>query len=133
MKRWVKFLVTLALAFSIPLQVLAAVTMPVCSMSLTAMNTNMVMNSPTMDGAMPINQPCDKEYQECCGSQSNNKSKETSGQECFVCHLSAIQMPIAPPMLGAIAKIVTKFPPLIDEQYQTFPPTFYRPPKSLSA
>jgi hypothetical protein len=132
MKRWIKFLVTLALAFSIPLQVLAAVTMPVCSMSPTEMNNSMVMNSSTMDGAMAMNQPCDKECHECCVSQSNNQSKGTSGQKCFVCHLSAIQMPIAL-MPGATVMIATKFPPLIDELYQTFPSGLYRPPKSLSA
>jgi hypothetical protein len=132
MKRWIKFLVTLALVISIPLQALAAVTMPVCSMSPTAMNASMVMSSTIMDGAMSMNQPCDKECRECCVPQSSNQSKETSGQKCFVCYLSAIQMPVVL-MPAATAAIATKFPPLIDEQYQTFPPGLYHPPKSLSA
>jgi hypothetical protein len=132
MKHWIKFLVTFVLAISIPLQVLAAVAMPVCSMSSTAMNANMVMTSAIMDDVMILNQPCDKECRECCVPQSSNQSKGTPGQKCFVCHLSAIQMPVAL-ILVATSTIATKFPPLIDEQYQTFPPGLYRPPKSLSA
>lgn len=132
MNHWFKYLLILVLAASIPLEGLAAVTMPLCSMPYVAMGSDMAMNSSTMDDGMARNQPCDKHCQECCVSQNSNQSKETSDQKCFVCYLSAIQRPVAP-ILAAVPDIANKFPPLLNEHYQIFPPALYRPPKSLSA
>lgn len=52
MKRWIKLLVTIALAVSIPLQGLAAVTMPACNMSSDSMKTSMLMSTSDADIAV---------------------------------------------------------------------------------
>lgn len=132
MKRWVKFIVTAVLAASIPLQGVAAATMPLCSMSAAAMNSAMAMSSSTMDKGMLQNQPCDESCQECCVPQNSNPVKNTPSQKCFVCYLGAIQVPVAF-TLTALPEVATRFPPLISEHYQTFLPGLYRPPKSLPA
>ena len=43
MKRWIKLLVTIAIVVSIPLQGLAAVSMPTCNMSQESMKTSILM------------------------------------------------------------------------------------------
>src|SRR6266481_738064 len=120
MTRWIKILLTVVLTTSIPLEGLASVIMPMCNMS-----------SAPIDIAMSADQPCDKICHECCVPQSSKQSKETSSQNCFVCHISVTQMPVML-TLTLSPDMPTKFLPLINKHYQTFPPGLYHPPKLLS-
>src|SRR3989344_638735 len=127
MKRWIKLIATIALAISIPLQGLAATTMPLCATQASHL-ASMSMGSASTNTAMPdsIGQALpDKNCQDCCGTQSSNNCP---GEKCFTCHISIVQIPVkdiaaAPPIVAA------KYPDLINEHYQTFTPALFRPPK----
>ena|SRR6267154_4120687 len=129
MTRWIKILLTVVLTTSIPLEGLASVIMPMCNMSSASMNSTMAKNA---DATMSVSQPCDEICQGCCVPQNGKQSKETSSQNCFVCHISMTQMPVVL-TLTLSPDMPTKFLPLINKHYQTFPPGLYHPPKLLSA
>ena len=132
MKRWIKLLVTIALAVSIPLQGLAAVSMPTCNMSKDSMNMNIVTTSVrseiSMDKSVVKSSSCDMNVKNCCDSSGN---KTCSDQKCSICHLSVFQLPNTG-VLAIPDSLVSVYQDLISEPYQTFPPALFHPPKQLS-
>lgn len=132
MKRWIKLLVTLILAISIPLQGLAALSMPACNMSKDSMNTNIVMSASdtniATDKSVVKTTNCDMKIKNCCDLSGN---KTCSDQKCSICHLSIIQLPDS----GAFAvpnSLASVYQDLMSEPYQTFSPAPFHPPKLLS-
>ena len=133
MKRWIKLFVTLMLAVSIPLQGLAAVSMPVCNMSKDAMKTSMVMSSSHTNAAINksvVNSAsCNMNMKNCCDLSGN---KTCSDQKCSTCQMSVFQLPDT----GALFvpdSLASVYQDLISESYQTFPPALFHPPKLVSA
>jgi hypothetical protein len=131
MKRWLKLFVTIALAISIPLQGLAGVAMPACNMSKDAMAANMPMNAVTNDVTMSQSDvkaaSCDMMNENCCDLSGN---KICSDQKCAICHLSILQLPDTG-LLTAPEILTTAYLDLVDDNYQTFPPGLFHPPKHL--
>lgn len=133
MKRWIKLLVTIALAVSIPLQGLAALSMPTCNMSKESMKTSMVMSTShtnvAMDKSVVKTTSCDMTIKNCCDLSGN---KTCSDQKCAICHLSILQLPDTG-LLKAPEILTTTYLDLINDNYQTFPPGLFHPPKHLSS
>ena len=132
MKRWIKLLVTIALAVSIPLQGLAAVTMPTCNMPSDSMETSMMMSKSgadiAVDKSVITSASCDMKVKNCCDLSGN---KTCSDQKCSTCHFGAFQLPntgllVMPDSLASV------YQDLMSEPYQTFPPALFHPPKLLS-
>lgn len=132
MKRWIKLLVTIALAVSIPLQGLAAVTMPTCNMSQDSMKTSILMatshTNVGMNKLVVKSASCDMNMKNCCDLSGN---KTCSDQKCSICHLSVFQLPNTG-VLAMPDSLVSEYQNLISEPYQTFPTTLFHPPKLLS-
>jgi len=133
MKRWVKLLVTIVLAVSIPLQGFATVSMPACNMSKDSMSASMSMSSThsniAMDKPTVKSAGCDMNFKNCCVPIS---SKTCSDQKCSICHLSVFQLPDSG-LLVMPDRLATKYQDLISESYQIFPPSLFHPPKLISA
>lgn len=133
MKRWIKLLVTLILAFSIPIQGFAAVSMPACNMSKDSIKTSMVMRtshtSIAMSKSIVKSASCDMNMKNCCDLSSN---KTCSDQKCSTCQLSVFQLPITGALLVPDS-LTSDYQDLISESYQTFPPALFHPPKLVSA
>ena len=129
MKRWIKLLVTIALTISIPLQGLAAVSMPTCDMSQESMKTNIMMASSHtnvgMNKLVVISASCDMKVKNCCDTNGN---KTCSDQKCSICHFGAFQLPDSG-VLAMPDTLVSEYQDLISEPYQTFPPALFHPPK----
>lgn len=134
MKRWIKLLVTMVLAVSIPLQGLAAVVMPTCNMSNDSMNMNMnivttsVHSDISIDKSVIKSSSCDINVKNCCDTSGN---KTCSDQKCSICHLSVFQLPDTDLLVMADSSS-NVYQNLMSEPYQTFPPALYHPPKQLS-
>lgn len=138
MKRWIKLIVTIVLAVSIPLQGLATVSMPACNMSKVSMGAGMAMKSVginmTIDKSIGMNEAnvkstvCDMNFKNCCAPVS---SKTCSDQKCSTCYLNVFQLPDTG-LLSITDKIAMDYQDLISEPYQTFPPAPFHPPKLLS-
>lgn len=130
MKRWVKLLVTIALAVSIPLQGFAAVIMPACNPSDASMGNNMSMSSHSttmvMDQSTDESMPCDND---CCKQTGSNHT--CSNQKCFTCHLSIFDLPDTR-LLVSVEKAATTYNDLISEPYQIYSPPLFHPPKPIS-
>ena len=133
MKRWIKLLVTLLLAVSIPLQGLAAVSMPVCNMSKDTMKTSMVMTAShtnfAINKSVVKSASCDMNMKNCRDLSGN---KTCSDQKCSTCQLSVFQLPNTV-ALFVPDSLVSVYQDLISESYQTFPPALFHPPKLVSA
>ncbi len=131
MKYWLKLFVTITLAISIPLQGLAGVAMPACNMSQDVTATSMAMNAVHHDVTMSQSDvkasSCDMMNKNCCDMSGN---KTCSDQKCSICHLSILQLPDTG-LLTAPEILATTFLDLIDDNYQTFPPGLFHPPKHL--
>lgn len=131
MKYWLKLFVTIALAISIPLQGLAGVAMPACNMSKDAMAASMAMNAVHKDVIMSQSDVkaagCDMMNGNCCDVSGN---KTCSDQKCAICHLSILQLPDTG-LLTAPEILTTTYLDLINNNYQTFPPGLFHPPKHL--
>lgn len=132
MKRWIKLIVTVALAVSIPLQGLAAVSMPACNMPSDTMKTSMVMTKSDtnvgMDKSVVTTTSCDMKVKNCCDLSGN---KTCSDQNCSTCHFGALQLPTIG-LLVAPNSLTSEYQDLISETYQTFPSALFHPPKLLS-
>lgn len=130
MKRWVKLLVAVALAVSIPLQGFAAVMMPTCNPSNTSMSDNMSMPAHlatvVMDQATEKSMPCDED---CCKHTGSNHT--CSDQKCFTCHLSVFDLPDTQ-LLVLVDHSAMTYNDLISEPYQIYSPPLLHPPKPLS-
>ena len=133
MKRWIKLFVTLMLAVSIPLQGLAAVSMPICNMSKDSMKASMVMSSShtnvAINKSVVKSASCDMSMKNCCDLSGN---KTCSDQKCSTCQLSVFQLPNTD-ALFVPDSLVSVYQDLISESYQTFPPALFHPPKLISA
>ena len=133
MKRWIKLFVTLMLAVSIPLQGLAAVSMPVCNMSKYAMKASTVMSSShtnvAINKSIVKSVSCDLNMKNCCDLSGN---KTCSDQKCSICQLSVYQLPNTGVLL-VFDSLASVYQDLISESYQTFSPALFHPPKLVSA
>lgn len=133
MKRWIKLLVTLILAVSIPLQGLAAVSMPACNMSKDSMKTSMAMSSShtnvAMNKSVVSSTSCDMNVKNCCDLSGN---KTCSDQKCSICHFGALQLPNTG-LLVVPDDLASVYQDLMSEPYQIFHPALFHPPKLLSA
>lgn len=133
MKRWIKLLVTIALAVSIPLQGLAALSMPACNMSSDSMKTSMVMSpshaSVVISKSVVKSVSCDMTVKNCCDLSGN---KSCSDQKCSTCQLSVFQLPDTGALLVP-NNLASDYQDLIGESYQTFPTSLFHPPKLVSA
>lgn len=129
MKYWLKLFVTIALAISIPLQGLAGVAMPACNMSKDAMAASMPMNAVNNDvtmGQLDVKaSSCNMMNKNCCDV---SRSKTCSDQKCAICHLSILQIPDTG-LLRVPEIVATTFLDLVNDNYQTFPPGLFHPPK----
>lgn len=128
MKRWVKLLVTIALAVSIPLQGFAAVMMPACNPPNTSMSDNMHAHSAAMVMDQPTEKsmPCDED---CCKHTGSNHT--CSDQKCFTCHLSVFNLPDTK-LLVLVDHAAMTYNDLISEPYQIYSPPPFHPPKPIS-
>lgn len=132
MKYWIKLLVTVVLAVSIPLQGFAAVMMPACNTSSASINDNMSMSvhsTTTMtatDHATAQAMPCDGD---CCKPASKHKC---SDQKCFMCHLSMFSLTDTH-LLVLTDNTAMTYQDLISESYQIDSPPLFHPPKPLFA
>lgn len=131
MNHWLKLFLTIALAISIPLQGFAGIAMPVCNMSKDTMGASMVMSSAHNDTTMSQSDVIagngdmiDKN----CGDMTGNKT--CPDQKCSMCHTSILQLPNAS-LLTVPEIIATTYLDLINDNYQTFPPGLFHPPKHL--
>lgn len=130
MKRWIKLLVTIVLAVSIPLQGFASVSMPACSnMSMGAKVSVSSSHTNNMHKVTVVSAACDMKVKNCC-LQGGNKT--CSDQKCSTCHLSVFQLP-STGLLVMPDRLTTEYQDLISQPYQNFPPTLFHPPKQLSA
>jgi hypothetical protein len=127
MKYWLKLLVSIALAISIPLQGLAAVTMSICEDSplpVVSMNVDASINT-VMD--MPAD--CHHESASNCSDKS---SQDCSNMKCSFCHVSVFQLPDTNHVVQ-MDSYSTTYPDLTIPLYQFFSPPLLHPPKqSLS-
>ncbi len=132
MKRWIRLLVTLMLAVSIPLQGLAAVSMPACNMSSDSMKTSMMISAShtnvVMDKSGVKTTSCNMKIKNCCDLSGN---KTCSDQKCSNCHLSIFQLPDSS-ALAVLDSLASVYQDLMSEPYQTFSPAPFHPPKLLS-
>lgn len=132
MKRWIKLLVTIALAVSIPLQGLAAVSMPACNMSKDSMKTSMAVSAShanvANDKLVLTATGCDMKIKNCCDTNGNNTC---SDQKCSICHFGAFQLP-GTGLLAMPDSLASVYQDLMSEPYQTFPPALFHPPKLVS-
>lgn len=129
MKYWVKFLVFIALAVSIPLQGIAAATMPVCidsplqsqTIKVDHVANNAKMSEMTVDCHFQTSSNCIDE-----------NSKDCSTMNCSLCHVSLFQLPNANNIVF-IDNHSTVYSDLTIPLYQHFSPPLLHPPKqSLS-
>jgi hypothetical protein len=130
MKHWIKLLVTIALAVSIPLQGFAAVIMPACNTSNASMSDKMSMpeHSATMemDQSSDESMPCDND---CCKQTGSNHT--CADQKCFTCHLSVFNLPDTK-LLLLVDQAAMTYNDLISEPYQIYSPPPFHPPKPIS-
>lgn len=139
MKRWIKLLVTIVLAVSIPLQGFASISMPACNMSKASMGKSMAMNSTQinigMNQSIEVDRTtvqsagCDMNFKNCC---IPNSSKTCADQKCATCHLTVFQLPDSS-LLVIPDRLTTDYQELISEPYQTIPSALFHPPKVISA
>ena len=131
MKRWIKLLVTIILALSIPLQGFASVSMPACgNMSMGAKVLVSTSHSETsMHKTTAVSAACDMNVKNCCLPSGG---KTCSDMKCSICHLSVFQLP-STGLLGMPDRLTTAYQDLINQPYQNFPPTLFHPPKQVSA
>ncbi len=131
MNYWIKLLVTVALAVSIPLQGFAAVMMPACNSSSASINANVSTSvhstSMAMDHATTQSMPCDDG---CCKPASN--SHQCSDQKCFTCHLSVFALPNTH-LLVLADNTAMIYRDTISGSYHIYSPPLFHPPKSTSA
>ena len=92
MKYWVKFLVFIALAISIPLQGIAATTMPVCIDSPLSSNTTKVDHVANNSEVTEMSTDCHLKTTSTCIDEN---SKDCSAMNCSFCHVSLFQLPHA--------------------------------------
>ncbi len=126
MKYWVKFLVFIALAISIPLQGIAGATMPVCidtplpskSIKLDRVANNAKVTEISNDCHLLISSKCIDE-----------NSKDCSTMNCSLCHASFFQLPDANNIFF-IDSHSTAYYDLIIPLYQHFSPPLLHPPKT---
>lgn len=132
MKRWIKLLVTIALAITIPLQAVAGLTMPACNMSKYTMAASMAMNAGHNDVNMSQSDAkaasSDMIDKNCCDVSG---SKTCSDQKCATCHLSILQLPDTG-LLAVPEFLATTYLDLINDNYKTFPPRLFHPPNISS-
>lgn len=129
MKYWVKFLVFIALAISIPLQGIAAATMPVCIDSPLSSNTTKVDHVANNAEVTEISTDCHLKTSRTCIDEN---SKDCSTMNCSFCHVSLFQLPNANNIVF-IDSHSTAYSDLTIPLYQHFSPPLLHPPKqSLS-
>lgn len=122
MKHWLKLLVSIALAVSIPLQGVAAVTMPICE---DAPLPVVSMKIDTTVAVMGMSVDCHTISTSNC---SNESSKDCSNMKCSFCHVSVYQLPEAS-NIALIEGYSTEYPDLTIPLYQHFSPPLLHPPK----
>lgn len=130
MKYWLKLLVSIALAISVPLQGIAAVTMPICDdapLPVVSMKAHTSINNEAMD--MSMSADC---HTKSTSSGLGGSSKDCSNMKCSFCHVSVYQLPEAN-NIALIDGYSTAYPELPIPLYQHFSPPLLHPPKqSLS-
>jgi len=89
MKHWLKLLVSIALAISIPLQGVAAVTMPICE-DVSAPALSMKVDNESYASVMSTSVDCHTMSTSNCSDESN---KDCSKMKCSFCHVSVYQLP----------------------------------------
>jgi len=122
MKYWIKLLVSIALAISIPLQGVAAITMPICEDApLPAVS----MKVATAAAVMDMSADC---HTKSKSSGLNGSSKDCTNMKCSFCHVSVYQLPEAN-NIALIDGYSTAYPELTIPLYQHFSPPLLHPPK----
>jgi hypothetical protein len=131
MKRWIKLLVTILLAVSIPLQGFASISMPTCGnmpMGANVLVTTSHANT-MIDKVTAMSAACDMNVKNCC---LLGGGKTCSNLKCSICHLSVFQL-TSTGLLDMPDTLATEYQDLINQPYQNFPPTLFRPPKQIPA
>lgn len=129
MKHWLKLLVSIALAISIPLQGVAAVTMPICEVAPLPAVSMQVGTATNASAVMDMSVDCHTKSISNC---SDGSSKDCSNMKCSICHMSVYQLPEAI-NIALIDGYSTRYPELTIPLYQHFSPPLLHPPKqSLS-
>lgn len=128
MKHWVKLLVIIALAISIPLQGIAAATMSICNDSLlpaSNINVNHEANHAVMT-----------EMSDNCQTEASSNSVDASSQDCSsmkcsFCHINVFQLPNTSSIVN-IDSYNSRYPELTIRPYQFFVIPLLHPPKQFS-
>lgn len=125
MKHWLKLLVSIALAISIPLQGVAAVIMPICDGApLPAVNMK-VDTATSASAVMSASVDCHTISTSNCSDES---SKDCTNMKCSFCHVSVYQLPETN-NIALIDCYSTGYPDLTIPLYQHFSPPLLHPPK----
>jgi len=117
-------LVSIALAISIPLQGVAAVTMPICE-DVSAPALSMKVDNESYASVMSTSVDCHTMSTSNCSDESN---KDCSKMKCSFCHVSVYQLPETN-KIALIYGYRTAYPDLTIPLYQHFSPPLLHPPK----
>ena len=113
----IKLITLFAMLICLPLQGLAAITMPACQMH----NSKMEMQ---VDASHLESMP------HCDHHDNNQPSKSTSCNKCSYCFLTVAQAIIPSNISIALIDDATVFTDLITEIPDLFPPSLFHPPRS---
>ena len=125
MKHWFKLLVSIALAISIPLQDVAAVTMPICEDATLPGVSMKVGHATNASAVMDMSVYCHTKSISNC---SDGSSKDCSNMKCSFCHVSVYQLPETN-NIALIDGCSTAYPELTIPLYQHFSPPLLHPQK----
>lgn len=124
MKYWVKFIVFISLVVSIPLQGIAAATMPICIDSPLPTNSIKAVQLAN-DAKVEMSIDCHLKTSNNCIDEN---SKDCSNMKCSFCHVSLFQLRNANNIVFIDSRS-TVYSDLTIPLYQHFSPPLLHPPK----
>lgn len=125
MKYWVKLLVFIALAISIPLQGVAAATMPICNDSFLPFSNTRVNYEANHAVMTEMSDDCQTDAGSNCVDMS---SQDCSSMKCSFCHINVFQLPNTSSTV-ITDSYNTTYPELTIRPYQFFILPLLHPPK----
>jgi hypothetical protein len=125
MKYWVKLLVFIALAISIPLQGMAAATMPICNDSFLPVSNTHVNHEANHAVKIEMSNDCQTEASSNCTDVS---CQDCSNMKCSLCHINLFQLPNTSSTV-ITDSYNTTYPELTIRPYQFFILPLLHPPK----
>lgn len=124
MRRTIRLVMAIVLAFSLPLQVVAAYAMPLCAGMQDTSQVTIVDD--TVDHASMGCEPAEQAQPQQSGNQPGHQC-----DKCFACYLAVAQAVTPFTMsVGDYGTAATP-PPVLGRLYQTFPTPPFHPPRPL--